>query len=336
MPVFAAFIFRNRASIMTIGASTGPRKVMRQHNFNLIIFGYMFAYWQFASAASANTELSKMRDCTEIELEAVIDQDASREDNLARLSQQFFQSVNTIEHCDRDHDSVDAASSTDSDRASSSADTDGADPASDGGGAADSTASTDADAEKANNTGTDATSTSSEQMTASSDSENPTNIESNNTATDSSASSMAATQNTNQLDTQPTSQSGGQSGGQSTGQATRPAVTPTASGSLVGTNFDQTMTEPAPAFAAPSASNMAGTTPQPTPAETNTTGAQADATEQDLTLTNGKTPDDIPDADNDSVFEAQIRAAAMAETDPDTKKNLWNEYRRYKGLPEQK
>ncbi|MEL0289945.1 MAG: hypothetical protein VXA21_02655, partial [Alphaproteobacteria bacterium] len=61
-----------------------------------------------------------------------------------------------------------------------------------------------------------------------------------------------------------------------------------------------------------------------------------DAAEQDLRLTNGKTPDDIPDADNDSVFEAQIRAAAMAETDPDTKKNLWNEYRRYKGLPEQK
>ena len=173
-------------------------------------------------------------------------------------------------------------------------------------------------------------------MTASSDSENPTNIDANNTATDSSASSVAATQNTNQLDTQPTSQSGRQSGGQSTGQATRPAVTPTASGSLVGTNFDQTMTEPAPAFAAPSASNMAGTTPQPTPAKTNTTGAQADATEQDLRLTNGKTPDDIPDADNDSVFEAQIRAAAMAETDPDTKKNLWNEYRRYKGLPEQK
>jgi uncharacterized protein YmfQ (DUF2313 family) len=46
-------------------------------------------------------------------------------------------------------------------------------------------------------------------------------------------------------------------------------------------------------------------------------------------LTNGKIPDD-----NDSVFEAQIRAAAIAETDPDTQKNLWNEYRRYKGLPE--
>lgn len=259
---------------------------MLQHNIKMIIFGYILAYWQFTSAASANTELSKTRDCTEIELEAMIDQDASREDNLARLSQQFFQSVNTVEHCDREQHNVDAASSTKSDSASSSADADGANAASDASAAANSTANT------------DPASASSEQMTASSDSENPTNISADNSATDSSS---------------------------------------TASGSLVGTYLDQTaMTEPAPTFAAPSASNMAGTTPQPTPAKTNTTGAQADATEQDLRLTNGKTPDDIPAAENDSVFEAQIRAAAMAETDPDTKKNLWNEYRRYKGLPEQK
>ena len=80
---------------------------------------------------------------------------------------------------------------------------------------------------------------------------------------------------------------------------------------------------------------MVGTTPQPTATETTTTAAQTNAAEQDVRLTNGKTPDDIPDANNDSIFEAQIRAAAMVETDPDTKKNLWNEYRRYKGLPEQ-
>lgn len=334
--VVAAFIFPNRVSIMPIGASTGPRKAMQRHNFNIIICGCVFACWQFASAASANTELSKMRDCTEIELEAVIDQDASREENLARLSQQFFQSVNTIEHCDRAQDRDDAASSSDSDSASSSGDADGANATSDGGGAADSTASTDADAETASNASTDAASASSEQMTAPSNSENPTNINTDNTATDGSASDMAATQNANQLDAQSEDQSDGQSDGQSTSQATQPAAAPTASGSLVGTNFDQPMTAPAAAFAAPSTSNMAGTTPQPTPSETSTTGAQTDTAEQDLRLTNGKTPDDIPDADNDSVFEAQIRAAAMAETDPETKKNLWNEYRRYKGLPEQK
>ena len=104
---------------------------MLQQNFKIIFFGYILSCWQFSLAASANTELSKTRDCTEIELEAVINQDASREDNLARLSQQFFQSVNTIEHCDREQDNVDAAHSTESDSASSSADADGANTASD-------------------------------------------------------------------------------------------------------------------------------------------------------------------------------------------------------------
>jgi hypothetical protein len=298
---------------------------MQRQNYKIIIFGCIFTCWQVASAANANTELSKMRDCTEIELEAIIDQDASREDNLARLSQQFFQSVNTIKLCDREQDSEDAEFSTDSDSASSITD---ADAASDGGVADNSTAKTNADSENPTSAEANSASASSEPMTATLDSENSTNIDTDDTATDSLASDMAATQNANQLDSQ--------SGAQSASQVTRPAATPTASGSLVGSNFDQTMTEPSSAFAAPSASNMAGTTPQPTRAQTNTSGVQTDAAEQNLRLTNGKTPDDIPKVGNDSVFEAQIRAAAMAETDPNTKKNLWNEYRRYKGLPEHK
>ena len=139
---------------------------MRSQNFNVIAFGFIFTCWHFVSAASANTELSKMRDCTKIELEAVINQDASREDNLARLSEQFFESVNKIKLCDREQDSVISASSTDSDSASSSANTDGADAANDGSGAANPTGSADADAENTNNTGTNATSPSSEQITA--------------------------------------------------------------------------------------------------------------------------------------------------------------------------
>lgn len=50
-------------------------------------------------------------------------------------------------------------------------------------------------------------------------------------------------------------------------------------------------------------------------------------------VTNGKIPEDIPNADNDSILEAQIRQAAISETDPETKAKLWNEYRKYKGLP---
>ena len=239
------------------------------------------------SPTLGNTELSKTYDCNTIELEAVIDQNASREDNLERLSQQFFQSVNRIEHCDREPQ-------TDNDQPSSS-------------NAADADDSADADA-----------------------------------SADASADAPA----------QPTASPGGASTSPTAAQATP-------SSSLVGTS----LAEDLPNMVAPSASNMAGTTPMADPADMGTatstmtgtetgtmTGTATDAesetaavtarpqmqqAEPDQRLTNGKIPDDIPDADNDSVFEAQIRAAAMAETDPDTQKNLWNEYRRYKGLPEQ-
>ena len=49
--------------------------------------------------------------------------------------------------------------------------------------------------------------------------------------------------------------------------------------------------------------------------------------------TPGDIPDDIPEPDNDSVLEAQIRRAAMEEPDPRIRAELWNEYRKYKGLP---
>jgi hypothetical protein len=48
---------------------------------------------------------------------------------------------------------------------------------------------------------------------------------------------------------------------------------------------------------------------------------------------NGKLPDDIPPAKNDDALAAQIRYAAENETDPVKSKQLWNEYRKYKGLP---
>ena len=238
-------------------------------NFKQTIWLGLLTTGMEISPALSNTEQSKAHDCTTIELEAVIDQNASREDNLERLSQQFFQSVNRIEHCDREPQ-------TDNDQSSS-------------GNAADA---------------------------------------SNNTEADASADAGTAAQ-----------------------------ATP--STSLVGTS----LTEDLPNMVAPSASNMAGTTPMADPADVGTaasnmtgtetgtmTGTATDAesetaavtarpqmqqAEPDQRLTNGKIPDDIPNADNDSAFEVQIRAAAMAETDPDTQKNLWNEYRRYKGLLEQ-
>lgn len=53
-----------------------------------------------------------------------------------------------------------------------------------------------------------------------------------------------------------------------------------------------------------------------------------------VSAVNGKLPDDIPSADNDSALAAQIRRAAENETDPNKRKLLWDEYRKYKGLTE--
>jgi hypothetical protein len=54
--------------------------------------------------------------------------------------------------------------------------------------------------------------------------------------------------------------------------------------------------------------------------------------EGSISTANGKLPDDIPSADNDSALAAQIRRAAENETDPTKREQLWNEYRKYKGL----
>jgi hypothetical protein len=41
-------------------------------------------------------------------------------------------------------------------------------------------------------------------------------------------------------------------------------------------------------------------------------------------------PEDIPDGSDDDVVARQIREAAMAETDPELREKLWEEYRKYK------
>lgn len=69
------------------------------------------------------------------------------------------------------------------------------------------------------------------------------------------------------------------------------------------------------------------------PRESGETATAAPAAMRASPSGSGKIPDDIPSPDNDSVLAAQIRRAAMEETDPRLQAELWNEYRRYKGLP---
>jgi hypothetical protein len=51
-----------------------------------------------------------------------------------------------------------------------------------------------------------------------------------------------------------------------------------------------------------------------------------------MKMANGKIPEDIPPAKNDDALAAQIRYAAENEPDPVKSAQLWNEYRKYKGL----
>jgi hypothetical protein len=51
-----------------------------------------------------------------------------------------------------------------------------------------------------------------------------------------------------------------------------------------------------------------------------------------VALATGKLPEDIPPAKNDDALAAQIRYAAENEQDPIKSAQLWNEYRKYKGL----
>ncbi len=97
-------------------------------------------------------------------------------------------------------------------------------------------------------------------------------------------------------------------------------------------------------------STMSGTdAPKEKPPATDTMagGAEANQTPQSMdeagrtnstTMKNGsgKLPEDIPSADNDDALAAQIRYAAENESDPVKREQLWNEYRKYKGLPPKK
>ena len=184
------------------------------------------------------SELSKTRDCTVIELDPEIDPNMTTEENIQRLTEQFFESVNTVQHCEPPTDSASSGGG-------------GGGGAAGGGAAGGGTAAASSDI-----AGTEAVITESAE-----------------------------------------------------GVATSPADSEL---SAIQSEIDEALKDSSGA---------------------ETTAEQGGAATEAQDGSNGAIPDDIPPADNDSVFEAQIRAAAENETDPEVKKNLWNEYRKYKGLP---
>jgi len=125
--------------------------------------------------------------------------------------------------------------------------------------------------------------------------------------------------------------SGGQAGGGAGGGAgSGGSGTSTASSDLSGTEPSETETSAETGTSAASAREKTDGEALAVNEETNAHG------ESRQVKGSGKIPDDIPPVDNDSVLEAQIRQAAMNEQDPIIKEKLWNEYRKYKGLPVKK
>ena len=86
----------------------------------------------------------------------------------------------------------------------------------------------------------------------------------------------------------------------------------------------------------PAAENKVKEEPEISSTVVQTTNNENGKYEGGISNTNGKIPDDIPSADNDSVLAAQIRRAAENETDSIKREQLWDEYRKYKGLTQKK
>ncbi len=113
-------------------------------------------------------------------------------------------------------------------------------------------------------------------------------------------------------------------------------VDSTAAQGIEGTEPDTSAYE---STAAPEPRELAAIDPQsPTDSPVNLDRADAAQSEsrpsrpisQDLVANNGAVPEDLRNADNDSVLEAQIRRAASSETDPVAREKLWNQLRKYK------
>jgi len=125
-----------------------------------------------------------------------------------------------------------------------------------------------------------------------------------------------STTNSSSADNAQSSDSGAQAGGDNQGDIT--GNNSAASQEMQGTEPEREEPESSQAGA-----DFNGTYEQDDNGSTVSSGGVAE---------NGAIPEDIPSANNDDAIASQIRLAAETEQDPEIKKKLWNEYRKYKGM----
>ncbi|MDJ0622319.1 MAG: hypothetical protein QNJ17_05110 [Desulfocapsaceae bacterium] len=115
------------------------------------------------------------------------------------------------------------------------------------------------------------------------------------------------------------------SGGGGGDNETASASESVASSTMSGTD------EPKEVKEYPAAEGIETKEPRPLEISEDIEDAESSTTES-MARANGKVPEDIPPAKNDDALAAQIRYAAENEPDPEKRRQLWNEYRKYKGL----
>lgn len=72
---------------------------------------------------------------------------------------------------------------------------------------------------------------------------------------------------------------------------------------------------------------------QPQVSSSTSTAERSDANVPLIEANNGAIPEDIPLGNDDDIVAQQIREAALNEPDPEIAARLWEDYRKYKGLP---
>ena len=85
------------------------------HRHALLSVCWMLLLGLSSSSVLAAEAITQSHDCSEIEVQADIDPELSRDENLQRLSEMFYESLNTVTHCQNTSDSATSASTAASD-----------------------------------------------------------------------------------------------------------------------------------------------------------------------------------------------------------------------------
>lgn len=296
-----------------------------------------------------------MIDCTDVTIDYADDPNLTEAEKLARMDEAFQRSLSQFDLCQTGVQSGQQAGGQASGQAGSQGgnEASGQDAGSAADAAAEAQAAADAAAEAQGNTQADAdsaaTSTSNSQAPSGSNWGPPPDVPSatpadtpppqdsqppDRTASAPPGQGTSATQSSATSDLSGTSGStsaskqsptGAPTGSESTDAVSQGSV---ASSDMTGTELPPVAPPAPPAPPIGGGQNTASVDPGGTGAP-----SPGEATGTQNISSNGAVPGDIPPADNDSVLEAQIRKAAINEKDPAVQKKLWNEYRKYKGLP---